>query len=124
MLKTPAIVTFLIYGWRFLSALVRTTWRHPVAVAVPVALGVVWTWYGWPAAASTLGFVVLSLLAWACTDGDLFARLVGFRLLAWWRLMSVYRRHWHGVMDVSGLVLQSCFVIYSWILLWRSQRFQ
>ncbi|MEV0310235.1 FtsK/SpoIIIE domain-containing protein [Nonomuraea fuscirosea] len=103
VLKTPAIITFLVYGWRFLSALVRTTWRHPIAVAVPVILGAVWYGYGWPAAVSTFGFVVLSLLAWACTDGDSFARLVGWRLLAWWRLMSVYRRHWHGVMDVSGL---------------------
>ncbi|WP_246081247.1 hypothetical protein [Nonomuraea mesophila] len=39
VLKTPAIITFLVYGWRFLSALARTTWRHPVAVAVPVVDG-------------------------------------------------------------------------------------
>ncbi|MEU1725353.1 FtsK/SpoIIIE domain-containing protein [Nonomuraea sp. NPDC005692] len=103
VLKTPAVVTFLVYGWRFLSALVRTTWRHPIAVALPVALGVFWHWYGWPATASMLGFAVLSLLAWAFTEPDSFSRLVGFRLLAWWRLMSVYRRHWQSVMDVSGL---------------------
>ncbi|MEU8377760.1 hypothetical protein [Streptosporangium sp. NPDC048865] len=50
-----------------------------------------------------LGFVVLSLLSWAFTEPDSFSRLVGFRLLAWWRLMSVHRRHRQGVMDVSGL---------------------
>ncbi|GGT10881.1 FtsK/SpoIIIE domain-containing protein [Nonomuraea spiralis] len=103
IVKTPAVVTFLIYGWRFLSALVRTTWRHPIAVALPVALGVSCHWYGWPATASMLGFVTLALLAWAFTESDSFSRLVGFRLLAWWRLMSVYRRHWQSVMDVSGL---------------------
>ncbi|GAA1726018.1 FtsK/SpoIIIE domain-containing protein [Nonomuraea bangladeshensis] len=103
VLKTPAIITFIVYGWRFLAALVRITWRHPVAVAVPIALGVVWNGYGWPAAASMLGFAVLSLLAWACAAPGSFARLVGWRLLAWWRLMSVYRRHWQSVMDVSGL---------------------
>src|SRR5690606_4313539 len=30
-------------------------------------------------------------------------RLVGYRLLAWWRLVWVYRRHWQPVMVVSGL---------------------
>ncbi|MEU5867126.1 FtsK/SpoIIIE domain-containing protein [Nonomuraea sp. NPDC047529] len=103
VVKTPAIITFIIYIWRFLSALVRATWRHPVAVAVPVVLGVVCHLYGWPAAGSLLGFVVLSLFSWAFTESVSFARFVGFRLLAWWRLMAVYRRHWQGIMDVSGL---------------------
>ncbi|MDP4500859.1 FtsK/SpoIIIE domain-containing protein [Nonomuraea turcica] len=103
VLKTPAVVTLLIYGWRFLAGLVRTIWRHPVAVAVPAALGVIWTWHGWPLAASTLGIVVLALISWAFADRYSFSRLVGWRLLAWWRLMSVYRRHWQAVMDVSGL---------------------
>ncbi|MFI6919960.1 FtsK/SpoIIIE domain-containing protein [Nonomuraea spiralis] len=103
VVKTPAIITFLIYIWRFLTALVRTTWRHPIAVALPVTLGLAWYWYGWPATASMLGFVVLSLLSWAFTEPDSFSRLVGWRLLEWWRLMSVYRRHWQPVMDVSGL---------------------
>ncbi|WP_188188500.1 FtsK/SpoIIIE domain-containing protein [Nonomuraea sp. SYSU D8015] len=103
VLKTPAVVTLLIYGWRFLAGLVRTIWRHPVAVAVPAALGVSWAWYGWPLAACILGIVVLALVSWAFTDRDSFARLVGWRLLAWWRLVLVYRRHWQAVMDVSGL---------------------
>ncbi|MFI7440349.1 FtsK/SpoIIIE domain-containing protein [Nonomuraea indica] len=103
VLKTPALVTLIIYGWRFLIALVRTLWRHPVASAVPVALGSLYAWHGWPLAVSVLGFVVLVLLAWAFLTRDSFARLVGWRLLAWWRLMSVYRRHWQAVMDVSGL---------------------
>ncbi|MEV4216819.1 FtsK/SpoIIIE domain-containing protein [Nonomuraea sp. NPDC049725] len=103
VLKTPAIVTFVIHGWRFLAALVRTTWRHPVAVAVPVAITATWHYSGWPLAASLSGIVILALISWAFIDRPSFARLVGFRLLAWWRLMSVYRRHWHGVMDVSGL---------------------
>ncbi|MEV4080072.1 FtsK/SpoIIIE domain-containing protein [Nonomuraea fuscirosea] len=103
VLRTPAFVTLVIYGWRFLVALVRTIWRHPVAVAVPVALGLLWLHYGWPLALSVLGVVVLTLLSWAFVDRASFSRLVGWRLLAWWRLVSVYRRHWQGVMDVSGL---------------------
>ncbi|MEU7853038.1 FtsK/SpoIIIE domain-containing protein [Nonomuraea sp. NPDC049141] len=103
VIKTPALVTLLIYGWRFLAALVRTTWRHPVAVAVPIALVAIGYHFGWPLAASLLGTIVLALASWSYIDRGSFSRIVGFRLLAWWRLMWVYRRHWHGVMDVSGL---------------------
>ncbi|MFF4624788.1 FtsK/SpoIIIE domain-containing protein [Nonomuraea jabiensis] len=103
VLKTPALVTLIIYAWRFLAALVRTLWRHPVASAVPVTLGALYAWHGWPLTASVLGIVVLALLAWGFLARDCFARLVGWRLLAWWRLMAIYRRHWQAVMDVSGL---------------------
>ncbi|MGA4994299.1 FtsK/SpoIIIE domain-containing protein [Nonomuraea bangladeshensis] len=103
VVRTPAIVTLVIYLYRFLVALVRTIWRHPVAVSVPAVLGFAWYLYGWPLAVSLLGTTVLSLAAWASIDRQSFARLVGWRLLAWWRLMSVYRRHWQSVMDVSGL---------------------
>ncbi|MEU0566470.1 FtsK/SpoIIIE domain-containing protein [Nonomuraea sp. NPDC005983] len=103
VVQTPAFITFVIYGWRFASALILTIWRHPVAVAVPVALGFTWSRYGWLLATSVFGLVVLALLAWASIDLASFASLVGRRLLAWWRLMWVYRRHWQSVMDVSGL---------------------
>ncbi|WP_185070336.1 FtsK/SpoIIIE domain-containing protein [Nonomuraea jabiensis] len=103
VVRTPALVTLVIYGWRFVVALVRTIWRHPVATSAPTALGFIWYQYGWPLAASLFGVVVLSLLFWVFIDRPSFARLVGWRLLAWWRLMSVYRRHWQSVMDVSGL---------------------
>ncbi|SEM59950.1 FtsK/SpoIIIE domain-containing protein [Nonomuraea pusilla] len=103
VVRTPALVTLIIYACRFVVALVRTVWRHPVACCVPAALGAVWALYGWQLTVSVAGFVVLALLAWAYGAPDSFARLVGWRLLAWWRLMSVYRRHWHAVMEVSGL---------------------
>ncbi|GAA3685035.1 FtsK/SpoIIIE domain-containing protein [Nonomuraea antimicrobica] len=103
VVRTPAIITLVIYLYRFLIALIRTIWRHPVATAIPAALGFTWYQYGWPLATSLFGVVALSLLSWAFIDRPSFARLVGWRLLAWWRLMSVYRRHWQSVMDVSGL---------------------
>ncbi|WP_336216827.1 FtsK/SpoIIIE domain-containing protein [Nonomuraea sp. LPB2021202275-12-8] len=103
VVKTPAALTIVILAWRMLTGLVRTIWRHPVAVAVPVALGGLWAWHGWPLATSTLGLVVLALASWAFLARDSFRRLVGWPLLAWWRLMWVYRRHWQAVMDVSGL---------------------
>src|SRR5690606_23846152 len=97
VVKTPAILTLLVFAYRFLVALVRTVWRHPVAVAIPVSLGGVWLLYDWPLAVSLFGLVVLALLGWAFTDRASFARLFGWRLLAWWRLVSVYRRHWQPV---------------------------
>ncbi|MEW9549711.1 FtsK/SpoIIIE domain-containing protein [Nonomuraea sp. NPDC050783] len=103
VVRTPAIVTLAIYLYRFLVALVRTIWRHPVAVSVPAVLGFAWYQYGWPLAVCLLGVTVLSLAAWAFIDRESFTGFVGWRLLAWWRLMSVYRRHWQSVMDVSGL---------------------
>ncbi|NUW43643.1 FtsK/SpoIIIE domain-containing protein [Nonomuraea rhodomycinica] len=103
VVKTPVFVTLVIYGWRFVSALVRALWRHPIACAIPALLGVLWVLYGWQLAVSVLGFVVLVLLAFAFLARDCFARLVGWRLLAWWRLVWVYRRHWRAVMEVSGL---------------------
>ncbi|MEU7900489.1 FtsK/SpoIIIE domain-containing protein [Nonomuraea sp. NPDC049152] len=103
VLKTPAFLTILIYLWRFLVALVRTVWRHPVAVAVPASLGGIWHLYGWPLAASVAGLVVLALTAWAFIDRGSFTRLIGRRLLAWWRLVWIYRRHWQSVTFVSGL---------------------
>ncbi|HUR08280.1 MAG TPA: FtsK/SpoIIIE domain-containing protein [Nonomuraea sp.] len=103
VIKTPALVTLLIYGWRFLAALFRTTWRHPIAVAVSIALAAIGYHFGWPLAASLLGTIVLALASWSYIDRGSFSRIVGFQLLAWWRLMWVYRRHWQAVMDVSGL---------------------
>ncbi|MEV0581304.1 FtsK/SpoIIIE domain-containing protein [Nonomuraea sp. NPDC050310] len=103
VIETPAILTFLFYGLRGLIALVRTLYRHPIACAVPVTLGLTWTRYGWPYAASLLGFIVLALASWAFLHRPSFNRWAGLRLLAWWRLMSTYRRHWQSVMDVSGL---------------------
>lgn len=103
VVKTPALVTLIIYTWRFLVALVRTVWRHPVAVAVPAALATLWIRYGWPLASCAAGVIVLALTGWAFVDRASFARFAGYQLLAWWRLMAVYRRHWQSVMDVSGL---------------------
>ncbi|MET9339354.1 FtsK/SpoIIIE domain-containing protein [Nonomuraea sp. NPDC003804] len=103
VLKTPAILTILIYLWRFLVALVRTVWRHPVAVAIPAGLGAIWHLYGWPLAASIVGLVALALTGWAFVDRGSFTHLIGRRLLAWWRLVWIYRRHWQSVTFVSGL---------------------
>ncbi|PZG16637.1 FtsK/SpoIIIE domain-containing protein [Nonomuraea aridisoli] len=103
VVTTPAILTIVILIWRMLAGLVRTAWRHPIAATVPVIPGAVWYVYGWPASASLSGTVVLALISWAFIDRPSFVRLVGYRLLAWWRFVWIYRRHWQPVMIVSGL---------------------
>ncbi|MBG0814656.1 FtsK/SpoIIIE domain-containing protein [Planomonospora sp. ID82291] len=103
VVRTPAIVTIVIFLWRVLAGLVRLVWRHPIAVsAVAVPAAVAWL-YGW-----RLGLVVLwapfaVLAVWALVHRDSFKSWVGWRLVAFWRLLWVYRRHWQPVMVVSGL---------------------
>ncbi|MEV4110077.1 FtsK/SpoIIIE domain-containing protein [Nonomuraea sp. NPDC049695] len=103
VLKTPAIVTLVIFGWRAVASLVRTVWRHPVAVlvaAVPCALSIL---YGWRVALLLITPVLVGTVVWGFLDRVSFGRWIGWRLLAWWRLVWVYRRHWQPVMVISGL---------------------
>ncbi|MDA0632413.1 FtsK/SpoIIIE domain-containing protein [Nonomuraea sp. MCN248] len=103
VVRTPAIVTIVIWLSRLVAGLVRLVVRHPVAVAVPVAFGVIWTLYGWRLALVMAGFLPSAGLSWALLDRASFLRLVGWRLLAFARWFWIYRRHWQPVMVVSGL---------------------
>ncbi|GAA1280405.1 hypothetical cell division FtsK/SpoIIIE protein [Planotetraspora silvatica] len=103
VVKTPAIITLIIWLSRLVVGLVRTVWRHPVAVAVPVGLGLLWWQYGYGLALLLVGLVLMAGLCWFSLDRASLRRMVGWRLLAWWRLVWVYRRDWHAVMTVSGL---------------------
>jgi S-DNA-T family DNA segregation ATPase FtsK/SpoIIIE len=103
VMQTPAIVTIVIWLSRLVAGLVRLVVRHPVAVAVPVGLGVIWTLYGWRLALVMAGFLPSAGLSWLLLDRASFLRLVGWRLLAFARWFWIYRRHWQPVMVVSGL---------------------
>ncbi|MEV6040290.1 FtsK/SpoIIIE domain-containing protein [Nonomuraea sp. NPDC052116] len=103
VVTTPAILTLIILAGRIVVGLVRATWRHPIAMLAAATPGVLTLLYGWRAALLLSTPTPVGLLAWALTNRDSFARLVGWRLLAWWRLIWVYRRHWQPVMIVSGL---------------------
>ncbi|MEU8379467.1 FtsK/SpoIIIE domain-containing protein [Streptosporangium sp. NPDC048865] len=103
VVRTPAILTITIFLWRLLAGIVRLVWRHPVIVtllAVPAVLGLL---YGWEFAVAPLAVLVLNTTLWALLDRASFLRWVGWRLLAWWRLVWIYRRHWQPVMIISGL---------------------
>ncbi|MEU8272475.1 hypothetical protein AB0B89_35660 [Sphaerisporangium sp. NPDC049002] len=103
VVQTPAILTLIIAAWRMLAGALRLTWRHPIALAAVVGLGVIWTRYGYPFVLALIGLTATAGLSWTLLDRSSFLRLVGWRLLAWWRLASIYRRHWQPVMIVSGL---------------------
>ncbi|GAA3085981.1 FtsK/SpoIIIE domain-containing protein [Streptosporangium carneum] len=103
VVRTPAFVTFVIFAWRLFAGSVRLFWRHPIAsavVAVPCA--VAWL-YGWLQSVVLIAVAVTAPALWCVAHRPSFLRLVGWRLLAFWRLVWVYRRHWQPVMIVSGL---------------------
>ncbi|MFI7225917.1 FtsK/SpoIIIE domain-containing protein [Nonomuraea angiospora] len=103
VLKTPAIVTLVIFGWRAVASLVRTMWRHPVALLVTTVPCVLSVLYGWRVALLLVTPMLVGTVVWGFLDRVSFARWIGWRLLAWWRLIWVYRRHWQPVMIISGL---------------------
>ncbi|MFJ2028209.1 FtsK/SpoIIIE domain-containing protein [Streptosporangium sp. NPDC087985] len=103
VLRTPAIVTLVIFVWRLLAGLVRLVWRHPIAAAVVAAPTVLAWLYGWQWGLGLVALVLIGLTGWRVADRASFLRLMGRRLLAWWRLVWVYRRHWQPVMIISGL---------------------
>ncbi|MGC5015226.1 FtsK/SpoIIIE domain-containing protein [Streptosporangium sp. DT93] len=103
VVRTPAILTITIFLWRLLTAITRLIWRHPMALAlaaVPVTLTIV---YGWRLALVVVIAAVSLLAPWPFFDRSSFNRWIGWRLLAFWRLVWVYRRHWQPVMIISGL---------------------
>ncbi|MDA0635952.1 FtsK/SpoIIIE domain-containing protein [Nonomuraea sp. CA-218870] len=103
VMQTPAIVTIVIWLARLLRGLIRMLWRHPIACTAAVAPAVVTLTYGWRVALVMTGFLPSVGLSWVLLERDSFLRVVGWPLLAWWRLVWVYRRHWQPVMIVSGL---------------------
>ncbi|MFG1708692.1 FtsK/SpoIIIE domain-containing protein [Nonomuraea sp. M3C6] len=103
VVTTPAILTLIILTGRILAGLIRMTWRHPIAMLAIAMPGVLTLLYGWRVALLLSTPVPTGLIACALTNRASFARLIGWRLLAWWRLVWVYRRHWQPVMIVSGL---------------------
>ncbi|GAA3134513.1 FtsK/SpoIIIE domain-containing protein [Streptosporangium carneum] len=103
VVRTPALLTLLVFIWRTVAGLGRLLWRHPIASAVVAVPGVIWTLYGWPYGLGVVALLVAVPAVWGLVDRGSFRRLVGWRLLAFWRLVWVYRRHWQPVMVVSGL---------------------
>ncbi|MFF4988654.1 FtsK/SpoIIIE domain-containing protein [Streptosporangium saharense] len=103
VVRTPAIVTVVVLLWRTVATLVRLLWHHPIASAAVALPGVIWTLYGWPYGLGVVVLLIGSLAGWGVAGRESFLRLIGWRLLAFWRLVWVYQRHWQPVMTISGL---------------------
>ncbi|MFI7538729.1 FtsK/SpoIIIE domain-containing protein [Streptosporangium sp. NPDC049376] len=103
VVRTPVMATLIVHTWRVLAALVRLLWNHPIASAVAALPGVIWTVYGWPYALGAVALMLVVPSLWALIHRASFLHWIGWRLLAFGRLVWVYRRHWHAVMAISGL---------------------
>ncbi|MFD2349861.1 hypothetical protein ACFSTC_11565 [Nonomuraea ferruginea] len=101
--RPPAIITLCVLAWRFVSGLVRLLYRHPIAVHAYLAPVAATLRYGWVFTAWCFGCVVLALVVWAFAHRPSFCLVVGWRLLAYWRLIANYRRHWSFAMSGAGL---------------------
>src|SRR4051812_20023699 len=101
VVHTPAIISLILWLCHLVAGLVRLVWRHPLAVAVPVLVGLVSLRYGYLLALVVLGLVLTAGLSWFSLDRASFLHLVGWRLLAFARWFWIYRRHWQPVMTVS-----------------------
>ncbi|GIH66976.1 FtsK/SpoIIIE domain-containing protein [Microbispora siamensis] len=103
VVRTPAIITIVIFLWRVLAGLVMTVVRHPVAVALVALPSGIVSLFGWRVAVVATGLVCSLLSAWAALGYSSFMRSVAWPLLAFGRWFWVYRRHWMPVMTVAGL---------------------
>ncbi|MCC5581565.1 cell division protein FtsK [Microtetraspora sp. AC03309] len=103
VVKTPAIVVLVVWLWRLLAGLVKTVVRHPVACGLVGSVSGLWWAWGGRAVLVAAGVVGLAGSVWAGWWPASFVRVVGARLLAWWRWMWVYRRKWRSVVTVAGL---------------------
>ncbi|WP_338071041.1 hypothetical protein [Actinomadura bangladeshensis] len=86
-------------------ALVRTVVflvRNVVPVSVLSGLGWLGYRYGWAVPVVVLALVAVGLVAWAAVDRPSFVRWVVRPAHGWWRLVTVYRRHWQPVLRHSG----------------------
>ncbi|MEV7011349.1 FtsK/SpoIIIE domain-containing protein [Streptosporangium sp. NPDC051022] len=103
VVKTPAVVTLVVWLWRVLAGLVRMVWRHPVACTLVVVSGAGCYLAGWRVALIGWGLTAGVVSSWAGLWPAAAVRLLVWPALAWWRLVWVYRRRWRAVMAVTGL---------------------
>ncbi|GAB2481425.1 FtsK/SpoIIIE domain-containing protein [Nocardiopsis aegyptia] len=103
IVETPGIVVLGSWIWRLTRFLVTLPFRFPVLVATASVSFAVWWWLDWPGLAGLWGIAAVASLVWWRTWPDSYRRCVPLRLLAWWRHVFVYRRHWQPVLVISGL---------------------
>ncbi|KOX13190.1 FtsK/SpoIIIE domain-containing protein [Nocardiopsis sp. NRRL B-16309] len=103
IVETPGIVVLGSWIWRLIRFLVTLPFRFPVLVATASVSFAAWWWLDWPGLAGLWAAAAVASLVWWRTWPDSYRTWVPLRLLAWWRHVFVYRRHWQPVLVISGL---------------------
>ncbi|WP_304452470.1 FtsK/SpoIIIE domain-containing protein [Nocardiopsis sp. YSL2] len=103
IVETPGIVVLGSWIWRLTRFLVTLPFRFPVLVATVTVSFAAWWWLDWPGLAVLWATAAVASLVWWRTWPDSYRTWVTLRLLAWWRHVFVYRRHWQPVLVISGL---------------------
>ncbi|MGW8439224.1 FtsK/SpoIIIE domain-containing protein [Nocardiopsis sp. NPDC055879] len=103
IVETPGIVVLASWLWRLVRLLMLLPLRFPVMVTTATTVVACWWYLGWVGLATLAGVLaVVSLIWWRTWPGS-YRYCVSWRLLAWWRHLAVYRRHWQPVLVISGL---------------------
>ncbi|WP_116247512.1 FtsK/SpoIIIE domain-containing protein [Nocardiopsis sp. FIRDI 009] len=103
IVETPGIVVLASWVWRLVRFLVTLPFRFPVMVASLASPAAAWWWFGWLGIAVLWATASVVALVWWRAWPDSYRQWVTLRLLAWWRHVFVYRRHWQPVLVISGL---------------------
>ncbi|MFD3686470.1 cell division protein FtsK [Nocardiopsis sp. NPDC058631] len=103
IVETPGIVVLGSWIWRLVRFLVTLPFRFPVMVACLAVSAGAWWWFDWPGLATLWSLASAVSLVWWRAWPDSYRTWVTLRLLAWWRHVFVYRRHWQPVLVISGL---------------------
>ncbi len=103
VVETPGVFLLTGWLWRFLRFVCLLPVHYPVMVSSTVASAVVAYVFGWVGLAVAWSVADAGLLVWWRRRPASFRRCVGLRVLAAWRRIMVYRRHWQPVLVVAGL---------------------
>ncbi|MDT0331027.1 FtsK/SpoIIIE domain-containing protein [Nocardiopsis lambiniae] len=103
IVETPGIVVLASWIYRLVRLVVLLPFRFPVMTGSTTAVVACWWYLSWPGLASLAGMLAVVSLIWWRTWPISYRYCVTWRLLAWWRHLAVYRRHWQPVLVISGL---------------------
>ncbi len=103
IVETPDIVVLGSWIYRLVRLLVLLPFRFPVMVASTTSVVACWWYLGWVGLVALAGGLSVASLIWWRAWPHSYRYCVSWRLLAWWRHLTVYRRHWQPVLVISGL---------------------
>ncbi|RNL84315.1 FtsK/SpoIIIE domain-containing protein [Halostreptopolyspora alba] len=103
VMPTPAVFLLIRWVYRLVRLVVLAPLRFPVGVSTLLGSVVTLHYLGWVGLALGGVLAVSGLGLWAWRWPRVFHCLVVLRVLATWRWVWVYRRHWQPVLVIAGL---------------------